>query len=99
MSNDVPTACEQRKRITVNPKKVRELSGLTQEQIARAMELTLNGWQRKEQFNTEIRIPLKITEKRMAEILRFANANKKSVSEIVSEIVEQNTRELHKELT
>lgn len=83
----------------MNPKKVRELSGLTQEQIARAMELTLNGWQRKEQFNTEIRIPLKITEKRMAEILRFANANKKSVSEIVSEIVEQNTRELHKELT
>jgi transcriptional regulator with XRE-family HTH domain len=87
------------KRFTVNPKKVRELSGLTQEQIARAMELTLNGWQRKEQFNTEIRIPLKITEKRMAALLRFANANKKSVSEIVSEIVEQNTRELHKELT
>ncbi len=72
----------------MNVKKVREISGLTQEQIARALDLTLNGWQRKEQHNTNIKVALKITEKMMAELLQVANANKKSVSELVSEMIE-----------
>ncbi|MCZ6701452.1 MAG: hypothetical protein O6940_00255 [Ignavibacteria bacterium] len=72
----------------MNTKKVREISGLTQEQIARALDLTLNGWQRKEQNNTSIKIKLKVTEKIMAKLLRDANANKKSVSELIGEMIE-----------
>jgi len=72
----------------VNTKKVREFSGLTQEQIACALDLTLNGWQRKEQNNTSIKIELKVTEKIMAKLLRVANVNKKSVSELIGEMIE-----------
>ncbi len=75
----------------VNTKKVRELSGLTQEQIARALDLTLNGWQRKEQHNTEIRVELKITEERIAQLLQSAHQKKKSVSDLVSEMIERTT--------
>ena len=83
----------------MNTKKVREISGLTQEQIARALDLTLNGWQRKEQHNTNIKVELKITEKMMAELLQFSNANKKSVSELVSEMIENNGRKFIKKLS
>ena len=61
---------------------------MTQEQIARALDLTLNGWQRKEQHNTSIKVELKIPERMMAELLQVANANNKSVSELVSEMIE-----------
>lgn len=74
----------------MNTKKVRELSGLTQEQIARTLNLTLNGWQRKEQYNTEIKVELKISEKMMAELLQFAHENKTNVSELMSEIIKEN---------
>ncbi|MCG8606145.1 hypothetical protein MJD09_14310 [bacterium] len=70
-------------------RKVRELSGLTQEQIARALDLTLNGWQRKEQFNTQIKVVLKVTEEMMAELLQTAHQNKVTVSELLSEIIEK----------
>jgi len=82
----------------VNTKKVRELSGLTQEQVARALDITLNGWQRKEQHNTDIKVELKVTEKMMAELLKVANAKKKSVSELVSEMIENNGKQLIKKL-
>jgi len=71
----------------VNTKKIRKLSGLTQEQIARALDITLNGWQRKEQHNTDIKVELKIAEEMMAELLQFAHQNKTSVSELVSEMI------------
>lgn len=73
----------------MNTKKIRELSGLTQEQIARALDLTLNGWQRKEQHNTEIKVGLKVTEERMAQLLQSANQREKSVSNLVSEMIEK----------
>lgn len=82
----------------MNTKKVRELSGLTQEQVARALDITLNGWQRKEQHNTDIKVELKVTEKMMAELLKVANAKKKSVSELVSEMIENNGKQLIKKL-
>jgi len=75
----------------VNIKKIRELSGLTQEQIAHVLDLTLNGWQRKEQHNTEIKIGLKITEERIAQLLQSAHQKKKSVSDLVSEMIEKTT--------
>lgn len=75
---------------TVNTKKVRELSGLTQEQIARALDMTLNGWQRKEQYNTEIRVKLKISEQQMAELVQFAYRKKTSVSELVGKMIREN---------
>jgi len=73
----------------VNTKKVRELSGLTQEQIARALDLTLNGWQRKEQHNTEIKVGLKVPEECIAQLLQSAHQKKKSVSDLVSEMIEK----------
>lgn len=73
----------------MNTKKVRELSGLTQEQIARALDLTLNGWQRKEQHNTEIKVELRITEEMMAELLQAAHTDKRTVSELVGELIEE----------
>lgn len=77
--------------VKVNTKKVRELSGLTQEQIARAFDLTLNGWQRKEQHNTKIKVELKITEERIAQLLQAAHQKKMSVSDLVSEMIRETT--------
>ena len=77
----------------MNPKKVRELSGLTQSQIAQALDITLNGWQRKEQFNTQIKIELKITEKMMAELLQRAHEGKSTVSELISKMLRKNGME------
>ena len=73
----------------MNTKKVRELSGLTQRQIARALDLTLNGWQRKEQHNTKIKVELKVTEECIAQLLQSAHQEKKSVSDLVSEMIEK----------
>ena len=72
----------------MNTKKVRELSGLTQEQIARVLNLTLNGWQRKKQHNTEIKVELKVPEECIAQLLQSAHRKKKSVSDLVSEMIE-----------
>ncbi len=77
----------------MNTKKVRELSGLTQKQIAHALDITLNGWQRKEQFGRNIKIELKITEEMMAELLQFAHQNKTSVSDLVSEMIARNSKQ------
>ncbi len=78
----------------MNPKRVREISGLSQEQIARALDMSLNGWQRKEQNNTGIRIQLDISESMMAELLLLASDSRKSVSELVSEVFENKGKEL-----
>ena len=73
----------------MNIKKVRELSGLTQEQIAHVLDLTLNGWQRKEQHNTDIKVELKIPEECIAQLLQSAHQKKRSVSDLVSEMIEK----------
>jgi DNA-binding XRE family transcriptional regulator len=75
----------------MNTKRVRELSGLTQQQIAHALDLTLNGWQRKEQYHRDIKVELKITERMMAELLKRAHTNKTTVSELVREMIEKDT--------
>jgi transcriptional regulator with XRE-family HTH domain len=78
----------------VNAKKVRELSGLTQERVARALDLTLNGWQRKEQFNTQIKVELRITEQMMAELLLRAHKSKTTVSELISQMIRTDSKNL-----
>ena len=80
----------------MNAKKVRELSGLTQQQIARLLDLTLNGWQRKEQFNRGVKVELKITEKVMADLLLLAHENKMTVSELIRQMIEKNGKRFAK---
>jgi len=76
----------------MNSKEVRRLSGLTQEQIARTLELTLNGWQKKEaRSNTKITIDLKVNEHEVAQLIRGAYAAQTSLSDFLSGILKHHS--------
>lgn len=73
----------------MNAKKVREFSGLTQEQIARAVELSLSGWQKREEKkdNASMKIDLRIEDKLISSILQVAHSKGTTLTELVCEMV------------
>jgi hypothetical protein len=85
-----PTKPHTEEDTKLNTKKVRALSGLTQQQISHTLDMTLNGWQRKEQYNRDIKVKLDIGEDLMAELVQIAHQTRWSASELVSEMVKDN---------